>query len=85
METDMIEIVAKKLYWHCDESPPSNSRRNILIFNIDARLRYDGYFSDFGPYNLANIVLFCRSLRKFSKNPKNLNSNIVYYTINTNP
>jgi len=62
-ENQPVEIIANRLYWISDKSPPK-SRQHAFYFCIDNDLVYEPFFADFGPLDLGKVHLFCKELEK---------------------
>ena len=57
-----VPIIENKLYFLATKYRPK-SNENVHFFTIDNVLRYEPFFVDFGPLNLACLYKFCGLLK----------------------
>lgn len=79
MAASSIEIIANKLYWISDKTPPRN-QKNSYYFCIDEDLVYQPFCNDFGPLNLGMTYKFCSELEKLLKRSSSSTFKIFHYT-----
>ncbi|KAF9978686.1 Dual specificity protein phosphatase cdc14a [Actinomortierella ambigua] len=59
---NVCEFIKDRLYFTWTQVEPISTARTTYL-TIDQYLRYVPFFSDFGPFNLAHIVRFCRLMK----------------------
>jgi len=72
-----LPIIDDRLYF-CMCKCPRNTDK-IHMFSIDHALRYEPFFVDFGPLNLACLYKFCKLVQHKLKDAKYKNCKIYYY------
>lgn len=65
----VVEIIADRLYWISDNKRP-HGVKGAFAFNVDDKLIYSPYFSDFGPLNLADTYRYITELDKILKDER---------------
>ena len=65
-KNNLVEVIKNKLYWISDKTPPL-AQSNSFYFCLDKKLKYKGFYSDFGPLNIENICKFVKELEKILK------------------
>lgn len=75
----VAEIIKDRLYWVSDSSQP-HGVKNGFYFNVDSWLKYDPYFSDFGPVSLAQTHRFVTELGNVLREPKYKESIVFHLT-----
>jgi len=75
----MVEVIPTRLYWISDTNPPEGIR-NAFYFCVDKDLKYYPFFSDFGPFNIAQVVRFVTELEKLLNHEKFKGIVIYHYT-----
>lgn len=53
--------------------------KNSHYFRADTFMRYDGFYNDFGPYNICNVYHYCKYLNKKLEDARANNYKIVQY------
>ena len=76
----LVEILPNRLYWFSDARPPKINR--ALFFCLDTVLKYNPYFSDFGPFNIQQVLIYSSELENLLSLEEHKNSMIVHYTSN---
>ncbi|KAI1316699.1 Dual specificity protein phosphatase cdc14a [Mortierella claussenii] len=56
--SNVCEFIEDRLYFLWTETYPINTRRTTYL-TIDYYLQYAAFFSDFGPFNIADVFRFC--------------------------
>eukprot|EP01083_Nonionella_stella_P286578 975387_1 len=72
-----VPIIEDRLYFTISKVPRNTDK--IHMFSIDHALRYEPFFVDFGPLNLACLYKFCKLLQHKLKDNKYKNMKIYYY------
>eukprot|EP00291_Cryptomonas_curvata_P012136 CAMPEP_0172201384 /NCGR_PEP_ID=MMETSP1050-20130122/29961_1 /TAXON_ID=233186 /ORGANISM="Cryptomonas curvata, Strain CCAP979/52" /LENGTH=112 /DNA_ID=CAMNT_0012879007 /DNA_START=170 /DNA_END=505 /DNA_ORIENTATION=+ len=75
----LAEIIPDRLYWASRSSTPPESD-TIHFFNTDQTLRYEAFYSDFGPLNLAQLYRYCKLLEARLSSPSLAYKKIVHVT-----
>ena len=75
----VVEVLPDRLYWISDSRPPEDIK-NAFYFCVDKELKYAPYFSDFGPFNIAQVARFATELDKLLVHEKYRNNVIFHYT-----
>lgn len=73
-----LEIVPERLLFCSLGSHPKPTGK-MQFFTVDYDLRYNGYFADFGPLNIAQLVKFCRAMDSELRKAESEDRTIVYY------
>lgn len=60
-EFAVTEISPDQLYF-CTVEYRTNSTNSIWYYYPDKDVHYDGFYKDFGPYNLSVLYRFCNKL-----------------------
>ena len=56
-----IEVVPDQVYFlPCKIKPQETPEAKII--NFDSWFKYEGYNSDFGPYNIGHVTNYCREM-----------------------
>lgn len=61
-----IEIIPNKLYWLSTKETP-NAKSKCFFFNIDNDLKYEPFFSDFGPLDIGKTCKFVLEVERLLK------------------
>ncbi|XP_015917751.1 dual specificity protein phosphatase CDC14AB isoform X2 [Parasteatoda tepidariorum] len=78
----VAEYIKDRLYFATLNTPiKPRSTSNLHFFSIDNELQYDGFYSDFGPLNLAKLYRYCMKLNKKLKAYSLLKKKIIHYTV----
>lgn len=56
----VYDILLDQLYFVSNKQMPQHNSNEITVINVDSQFIYDGYNTDFGPLNLADMHKFCR-------------------------
>ena len=75
----MVEAIPGRLYWVSDSSPPEGIK-NAFYFCVDKDLKYHPFFSDFGPFSIAQATRFALELEKLLAHEKFRGIVIYHYT-----
>lgn len=78
-EATPIEIIKNRLYWISSEKPP-RATNNSLYFCIDEAIKYEPFFSDYGPVHLAHTIRYVSELKKLLANTIYKSYPIFHYT-----
>ena len=62
-ETKVLEIIPGKLYWLSAAGQPVATPESHY-FCIDDHLVYTPFHKDFGPLDLGQVTLFCRTISR---------------------
>lgn len=80
VKPDPIEIEKGRLYWISDSSAPKCKTSKASYFCIDNNLKYEAFYEDFGPLNLAMTNKFCTEIDKIMQDPNYKKHKIFHYT-----
>jgi len=72
-----LPIIEDRLYFTISQRAIHSP--NVHMFSIDHALRYEPFFVDFGPLNLACLYKFCRLLDHKRREPQLKKSKIYYF------
>eukprot|EP01083_Nonionella_stella_P096581 271553_1 len=72
-----LPIIEDRLYFTMTKCARNTDK--IHMFSIDHALRYEPFFVDFGPLNLACLYKFCKLLEHKLKDKKYKNCKLFYY------
>lgn len=75
----LVEIIPGRLHWISDTHPPEGIKQ-AFYFCVDKDLKYYPFFSDFGPFNIAQVVRFVTEMDKLLNHEKFNNIKIYHYT-----
>lgn len=75
----IVEVIPSRLYWISDSNPPEGIK-NAFYFCVDKDLKYYPFFSDFGPFNIAQVVRFVTELEKLLSHEKFKNIVVYHHT-----
>jgi len=75
---DAVEIIPDRLYWVAVHTVPKNTAQTHF-FCVDNDLRYEPFFADFGPLNLAMVYYYCKILETKLTDPALAEKRIVHY------
>ena len=75
----IVEVVPNRLYWISDERPPEGLA-NSFYFSVDKELKYQPFFMDYGPFNIAQIMKFVKELHRLLSYEKLSSVRIFHYT-----
>ncbi|XP_077155847.1 dual specificity protein phosphatase CDC14B isoform X6 [Ranitomeya variabilis] len=78
-DDDIYINVTERLYFAILCDTPKTTP-NTHYFSIDGELRYENFYADFGPLNLAMLYKYCCKLNKKMKSCSLANKKIVHYT-----
>ncbi|KAM4053116.1 dual specificity protein phosphatase CDC14B isoform 2-T2 [Anomaloglossus baeobatrachus] len=78
-DDDIYISVTERLYFAILCDTPKTSP-NAHYFSIDGELRYENFYADFGPLNLAMLYKYCCKLNKKLKSFSLTKKKIVHYT-----
>ncbi|KAG8185188.1 hypothetical protein JTE90_025861 [Oedothorax gibbosus] len=77
----VAEYIKDRLYFITLNTPlKPRSTSNAHFFSVDTELLYEGFYSDFGPLNLAKLYRYCLKLNKKLKSYSFSKKKIVHYT-----
>uniref|UniRef100_A0A5K3F4M3 protein-tyrosine-phosphatase n=2 Tax=Mesocestoides corti TaxID=53468 RepID=A0A5K3F4M3_MESCO len=76
-------IIRDRFYFAINNVVPPSSL-NVHIFSIDEELIYENFYSDFGPFNLAQIYRYCRKVNKKLKT-SSLSKNRIVHCASSEP
>jgi len=72
-----LPIIDDRLYFTMTKCPRNTA--SVHMFSIDHALKYEPFFVDFGPLNLACLYKFCKLVEHKLKDNKYRNCKIYYY------
>jgi len=72
-----LPIIDDRLYFTMTKCPRNTA--SVHMFTIDHALKYEPFFVDFGPLNLACLYKFCKLVEHKLKDNKYRNAKIYYY------
>ena len=73
------EIIREKFYFATLRCKPKSTSRTHY-FTIDDDLRYENFYSDFGPLNLSHIYRYCQKVKQKLESKTLGKKKIVHYT-----
>ncbi|XP_065832048.1 uncharacterized protein [Oscarella lobularis] len=74
--TNECEVIKDRLYF----ATLRTCTPSVHYFNIDDEFRYENFYADFGPLNLAMLYRYCWKLNKKLKSSALTKKKIVHYT-----
>lgn len=73
------EIIREKFYFATLKCKPKSTSRTHY-FTVENELRYENFYSDFGPLNLSHIYRYCQKVQQKLESSSLKNKKIVHYT-----